>query len=527
MAEVFGPQVWKIKRFGMTNPARSKLHPSLSFRVAVCEAPVRGWVQWERDAPERLSVRTTLLAAAAALMVSACEAEPEVRYDLVLDDIVILDTRDGGLSPGRALAIQDGEIVRIAEAGALVGDTMIDGAGRYAIPGLWDSHVHATSNVEETLQRNFPLFLAHGVTQVRDMGTNIDRLTAVRAALAAEGAPAAPHLISGGPLLIIAELPWYGDIQLPVPDAAAAPDAVASLDAAGVDLLKAYSGLPEDSYRAIIAEAEARGLPVDGHVPDSIGFEGVIEAGQRTIEHLDLSALLSCAADPEGRYAGHINVQFGEGMAAYYALMADFYADLDWTRCGAALERHAEAGGAYTPTLVMELRDRSRVDPEAFTYMSEGGRDWCETNLAQIDDVPEADRERAYEAVEAALRELRDRGVTLLAGTDNPNYCLVPGVSLSWEFEAMEAAGLTRLHVLQSATLNPARIFQTGHPGYLAETAPADIVLLDANPLEGLETLRAPAGVMRSGEWFDAEALAGLRAQAAAFYAPAVDEDAP
>jgi imidazolonepropionase-like amidohydrolase len=460
------------------------------------------------------------LAGAAIYVLAGRDAGLEDGFDLVLDDVAVLDTRDGALSPGRAIAIRDGAIVRIAAAGSLQGAERVDGAGRIAIPGLWDSHVHAFGATEETLQRNMPLFLAHGVTQIRDVGSNDQQLVALREALAAEGAPAAPLIIASGPMLLPAELRWYQGIQIAVPDAEAAAPAIDQLEAIGADFLKAYSGLSEESYLAIMAEAQSRGMPVDGHVPDAVGLNGVVAAGQRTIEHLDLSALLSCVDDPEGRFDDHLGVKFGQGMAAHYALLEDFYGRLDWSICGAAFDALSARGGAFVPTLIMEIWDRGRTDPAVFDYMNEGSRGWCETNLSQIDAVPEADRERAYAAVQGVARSLHERGVTLLAGTDNPNYCLVPGVTLSWEIEALNAAGLTPLESLQAATLEPARVFGVGHAGYLAEGGPADIVLLDANPLDELTTLRSPSGVMRAGEWFDAEALEAMKAQAAAWRSP-------
>ncbi len=459
-------------------------------------------------------MRSSLALIAAIVLALVIAAISQTRAQapdrLLIDSVHLVDPETGVVTRDRALVIEDGRLADILPAGAaLEARERIDGAGRYVTPGLWDSHVHALGDVEDALDRVLPMFIAYGVTHVRDMASNLDRLQTVRAAIAEDSSRIAPTMLAAGPLLIEQEVRWYGDIQRAVGGPGAPEQAVEELAGAGVDFLKAYTGLSAESYAAVMAAADARGLPVDGHVPDSMGLIGVIDAGQRTIEHLDISAFLSCAGGPDGAFGNHIAIRFSVGMEAHMRNLAAFWDAFDWRTCGPALERFGARGGALTPTLSMEMRERGMIPEGALNRLSAGSRDWCLQGLEEIDAAPEEVRAAAYAALRGALLRVKAAGVTLLAGTDTPNHCIIAGLGLAAELELLAQAGLSPLEVLQSATANPARLF--GAPGGVERGAPADFILLDANPLEDVTAYRAPSGVYTQGRWFDDAALEALR----------------
>ena len=459
-------------------------------------------------------MRSSLVILAAillALLLNAATRTQEERSDrLIIDRVHLVDPLTGAVTRNQALVIEAGRIARIAPSGEVSElGPRVDGAGRYVTPGLWDSHVHALGDVEDALDRVLPLFVAYGVTHVRDMASNLDRLQAVRERIAEDPGQIAPQILAAGPLLIEQEVRWYGDIQRAVGEAGSAEAVVSELAEAGVDFIKAYTGLSAPSYAALIKAAETQGLAVDGHVPDSMGLIGVIDAGQRTIEHLDISAFLSCAGGPEGPFGDHLAVRFTVGMEAHMRGLADFMDAFDWESCGPALERFGARGGALTPTLSMEMRERALIPDGALDRLSAGSRDWCMQGLEEIDAVPAPVRQQAYDALARTLMRLKAAGVTMLAGTDAPNHCIIAGLGLSAELERLSEAGLSPLEVLRAATVNPARTF--GERSGVEAGAPADLVLLDVNPLEDVTAYRAPSGVYTQGRWFDEAALEMLR----------------
>jgi len=457
-------------------------------------------------------VPTAIVVAAVCLLTIGFKLEGSGRAErLVVDHVNIIDVVTGEVARDRSILIEDGVVRAIEPAGFDHGRAhLVNGADRYVVPGLWDSHVHSTGDVDDALGRTFPLFVAHGVTHVRDMASNLDRLDSVRRAIDTDQSQIAPHMLASGPLLIETELRWYGDIQRAVGEPGQPEAAVADLADAGVQFLKAYTGLSADSYEALMDAAGERGLAVDGHVPDSVGLVGVVDAGQRTIEHLDMSAFLTCAGGPDGPFGNHIAVRFNVGMEAHMRNIDRFWRSVDWEVCGSALQRFGARGGALTPTLSMEIRDRARLPEASLSSLSDASRAWCLQGLDELDAVPIEVREAAYAAVRDALMRVHSLGVTILAGTDAPNHCTVPGISLAVELEHLHEAGLSPLQVLQSATLNPASVFgqETGvRPGRRA-----DFILLDANPLQDITAYRAPSSIVIGRRVFDRAMLESLRA---------------
>ncbi len=456
-------------------------------------------------------ILTILAGLILAVIIAVLSRPPAASPDrLVVDGVHIIDVRTGEIAEDQAILVEAGRIIEITDAErSRSASRRVDGGGRYVIPGLWDSHVHATGDVTDALDRTLPLFLAHGVTHVRDMGSNLERVADIRTGIAADAGQLAPRMLISGPIMTEVELRWYGDIQRAIGEPGEADLAVQELVEADADFAKAYTGLSAGSYAALVAAATQSGLPVDGHVPDSVGLVGVVEAGQRTIEHMDISAFLTCAGGPDGPFGNHLALRFGVGMEAHMRNLANFWQAVDWDLCAPALEGLGGRGGALVLTLSMEIRERALVPPESLASLSEASRAWCLQGLEEIDAVPDAVRQTAYGAMAEALMRIKDTGVTLLAGTDAPNHCIVPGISLAVEMERLGEAGLTPLEVLRTATLNPAQVFggQTG----IEVGQPADFVLLETNPLNDITAYRQPTGVFTQARYLDRDDLQALR----------------
>lgn len=465
------------------------------------------------------SLRAGLVLLGLCCVASAGCARPSAEWqpsDRFLDNVTIVDLVAGEARPGQSVVIRDDRILAVRDARRmrLPDDAQVIGSGGFVMPGLWDMHVHALSDADDALARVLPLFIVNGVTGVRDMGSLVPGIVETRARLAADPALVAPDLFVAGPLLDGVKLPWYGDLPLVLEDAAAARRELPGLLEQGVDFFKVYDQLGEPAFEEVLAFAAENGLAVAGHAPAALGMLGAARAGQSTIEHLSVFALRECVAEPGAWFDRTIGAKFSGDYGNYYRTVGEFFAAVDQERCDEAYGAMARAGTFFTPTLVMELNDRARVDEDSLGFLAPASAGWCEQLLTTIDAADAAVREEAYAAFAAQLERMRGAGVALLAGSDTQNNCLVPGESLHWELQQLVELGLRPLDALRAATVNAAAAL--GRAEDLARVEPgfrADLLLLGADPLERVENARDLRGVMHNGRWYDEQALTTLRGE--------------
>ncbi len=366
------------------------------------------------------------------------------------------------------------------------GATRVDGKGRYLMPGLADMHIHlppGEGTPSDPAGQQLALLLAHGVTTAR-------ALVAAPTALALRERVARGEVL--GPTLRVAGPSFHGkSVQGPEQ----ARQRVREQKAAGFDLLKTHGGLGRETYDAMVAEAQAQGLPVSGHVTPDVGLARALEARQQ-IEHLDgyLAALL-----PPGDTAEVGQVEFGEVLSR-----------MDPARIPTLASATKQAGIFHSPTLALfeivasdgavpELRsDRSMryVPPAAVDKWSR------ELLTGPLAEAPAAGKHRFLELRRQVVRGLDAAGVPFLVGSDSPQLFMVSGFAMHREMEAMVAAGLRPLTVLQAATRNAATWFgEADRWGTVAPGQRADLLLLNGNPLEDVKLLRSLVGVMVRGTW--------------------------
>ncbi len=222
------------------------------------------------------------------LLLLGC-AETPVDADLVIEHVTLIDGSDTPPRADMSIAIKGEHIVAVAPSSAirhLNAPARIDARGQYLIPGLWDMHVHLFGYSESA----FPLFLANGVTTIRDVGGDLGQVLRLREEIRSKRM-LGPTMLVAGPTLdadyLVRALSGtpFERARAAVPDSLAGAFMVDSLARAGVDQIKVHSMTPRAAYFAILAQARRRGLPVVGHVPDSLLPDEAIAAGQRTIEH--------------------------------------------------------------------------------------------------------------------------------------------------------------------------------------------------------------------------------------------------
>ena len=402
-----------------------------------------------------------------------------------------------------------------AETTVPEGATRIEGKGRWLMPGLADMHVHTWS------PDDFPLFLANGVTTVRNMFGSEMQLGWRKQIEAGE--LLGPTMITAGPIIDGDPPVWPGSTVLT--DPAQAEPVVLEQKEAGYDFLKPYAGLKLDVYDALVAAAKKHGMRFMGHVPDAVGLERVIAAGQSSIEHLDGFAAVAQAADSP--YAGKTDSR----------LMLRAWKHVDGARLAGLADRCAKNGVWNCPTLVvlekwvgpeaaqaqMSRPEMKYVTPVLLAFWKPENSYLTRLPAEVLDAVAGGDADR-----KRCVGILHQHGARILAGTDMGNPFVVAGWALHEELANLVQAGLSPYEALRAATSGAAEFM--GAPkewGSVAVGARADLLLLEANPLEDVRNAAKRVGVMVRGKWFEQAALqAQLDELAARFVGGTGDEAA-
>jgi imidazolonepropionase-like amidohydrolase len=418
--------------------------------------------------------------------------------------VVIEGPRIIAVSPGTAPAVTPAKNARI-----------LDGTGRYLIPGLWDMHVHTAFGDWFPGGRDIilPLFIANGVTGVRDMGGDVPVLLAWRKQIAA-GDIVGPRMMISGPMLDAA-LP-NGKLRFPssvaVTTPASAATAVDSLKSQGVDFIKVQSVISHDAYLAAAAEAHKIGIPIVGHVPDKVRISEVIAAGQKSIEHL-MGSFEGCSSEEEKFISGQGNLKL-------------LLTAVDHKKCDALIAKLAQTQTWECPTLAwqrggtfLDQRDLKHDPLDKFVPAY-----WREVTWKRFFDemLPDLQRDplelrREYFARNLQMVGAQHRaGVPFLAGTDTaPAIYVLPGFSLHDELANFVEAAFSPMDALQTATSNPAKFFGTENTsGSIEQGKIADVVLLSANPLADINNTRKIEAVIANGRFYDRAALDLLLSQA-------------
>jgi imidazolonepropionase-like amidohydrolase len=418
-------------------------------------------------------VLLSILAACAAPAATTSAARSTQRAAIAFVDVRVVSMVDEVVRDHQTVVVEGGVIARVGPAGRVAipaGAVRIAGAGRTLVPGFADMHVHLPGDDEPPgeLDRILDLSLASGVTTLRGMQGAPGQL-ALRDRLRTAGRPA-PTLVLAGP-------PIAGPLA-----ADQARALVRDQQAAGYDAIKILGGIDLAVYRAIAAEASRAGIPVCGHVPQEIGIEAALAARQSSIEHL-----------------------MGYDAAARAPPPA-----LD------DLARRTRTARVWNcPTLdffaVASEPDEARLSRRAGLAYA-GADELAAWRSARRDRPPPpdaADRMRTRRAIAAALARA---GAPLLVGSDAPGPYSVPGFAYLEELRELHRSGLGRYDVLRAATRSAADYL--GQPtGAIAVGMRADLVLLDGNPLDSLEHLARPAGVMVRGAWLSRRDLDRLLAR--------------
>ncbi|HSJ08925.1 MAG TPA: amidohydrolase family protein [Longimicrobiales bacterium] len=425
-----------------------------------------------------------ILALAIALAAQVAGSAPAGDTVVVIRDAVVIPM-DGDTAvrlPHHSVVVRDGRVAWLGPDSMLpaVADArVIDAGGRFLMPGLMDMHAHVSESY-------LPLFLANGITTVRDMNGRPATL-ALRERVRA-GAVAGPRIVAGTPLLTGASWPVP---HVVVPDADSARALTRTIAAAGYDFIKIYDGLDSASYRVLVEFARSSGLRVTGHIPQALGLEGVLAAGQ-DLEHVEKIVWAT---------VGHA---------------------FDAARIPGIAAQVAQAGVWVTPTLFSQqvLTRQGSAEFAAYferpeiRYVDEGTLAWWRTlrrSGAAAPQDPAGTGARLHAFQRALVLALFHAGVPLLLGTDTPNPLVVPGFGIHDEIAALVDAGMPVYDVLRAGTARAGEwIGGASVSGVVREGGVADLLLLRHDPLLDPATLRRPDAVLANGRVLDRAALDAL-----------------
>lgn len=465
-----------------------------------------------------------LLAACAPVPPARPAAEP---VTVALAHVNVVDVESGRVMPDRTVLIA-GSRIRTVGPGARVrippGAQVVDGRGRYLVPGLWDMHVHSAASIE----REFPLYLALGITGVRNLHTTVDTGLALTQSIKRrlrDGTLIGPRFLANGPIIDGAGALWRGSVV--ARNAEEARRAVDSLARGGADFIKLYDYLSRDAFFAAVAEARRHGLSVAVHVPYSVSTVEAANAGVSSIEHM---RGLEFDCSPLG---DSLRAELSEVVAALAAgrskpaemfpvrerTLAAAVATRDEARCARAIEALRSRGVWVVPTLGWGSNDGGVIigDSARMRYVPPRTRAAWARIVEEDRRAPEPAWAKRTTAERGNIPLLLRAGVPLLAGTDVGNEFLVAGFALHDDLVQLVATGATPAEALRTATLNPARFLAaTDSMGTVREGKLADLVLLSADPLVDIANTRSIVGVVSNGRYLDRSALDRLLADAEA-----------
>ncbi|HET9530633.1 MAG TPA: amidohydrolase family protein [Blastocatellia bacterium] len=465
--------------------------------------------------------KVLILFAALLQAVSGQTAPHASRETLALTHVTVIDGTGAPPQSDMNVIIAEGRIAEIGKAARLgvpAGARVIDGTSKFLIPGLWDMHAH--TSYKEFLT----LFIANGITGVRDMGGSPSEFESLQQwrKLIADGVLSGPRIKAAG-----IHVDGPGAISRPesinVESAEDARRAVQTLKERGADFVKVYTMLSRQAFLSLAAEAQREGLPIAGHVPAAVSAAEASDAGQKSMEHL-FGVLYACSPREAQLRQEAAAAVAKSGIAVFVReeILAQIKSldSYDPKKAEALFARFARNGTRQVPTLVgwrslaASNEDSAESDPRLRYIPSERKQSWLKQSEALIKSLgPEfhSKRNRLLEKQYEIVRAMHRAGVEIMAGTDTAALYIYPGFSLHDELALLVRAGLTPMEALQSATRIPAKhLGLLDSLGTIEKGKIADLVLLEASPIENIGNTRKITAVITGGRLIDKQRLAQM-----------------
>jgi imidazolonepropionase-like amidohydrolase len=405
---------------------------------------------------------------------------------LVIEHVTLIDGTGAAAKPDVSVIIDNGRFVGIgASEKPPANAETIDGTGKFAIPGLWDMHVHLTITTEIAC----PALIANGVTGVRDMGGSLELVDWMRDRIANQTI-VGPHIFRAGPF-VDGSKPGVAD-RLVVWNAEDGRKAVGFLQARGVDFIKVHNGAPPEAFFALLKEAAARRIQTAGHIPLDVDPASAIEAGYNSIEHI------------VSLFEGPVRRKVSQGMAQSAAI-----AEFTDEKAKDLARLMVKKGAWFDPTLIFYWSLAHQADfkdhPDSRErYVSKSAKEFWK-NFPDRPATPEARRmlDEGFARFVQITSIMRSEKVRFLVGTDLAGRNIFPGFSVHDELALLVKAGLTPMETIVVATRNSAECLgQAKELGTIEKGKIADLVLLDQDPLVDIANTKKINAVIANGRLF-------------------------
>lgn len=436
---------------------------------------------------------------ALSLLFSCAQAPKKVSpTSILISNANIVDVRNGAILENQQVVVDSGKIKSILSnvdnPSAYV--TLIDAKGKYLIPGLTEMHAHIPQppTSEDRIEETLFLYISNGITTIRGMLGHPSHL--VLREKAKKGEILSPRIFTASPSL-------NGN------SVATKEEAIQKITAyqeEGYDFLKIHPGIQMDVFDQVVLTANEVGIPFAGHVPVAVGIRHALSSKFATIDHVDgfIEGLVPESENVDPTKNGF----FGFDVTPL----------ADTSKIDGLVKLAKENKVWIVPTQSLFERWFAPISSDALLLQSEMKymptttlADWKKRKDEYTGPEVNFDEKQwnQFTSIRRELiKKLQDNGHGMLLGSDAPQLFNVPGFSIQHEIESMYTAGLSPLEILQSGTINPAIFYgMEGTFGEIKETLDADMVLLDANPLENISAFKQISGVMIQGKWLSREII--------------------
>ncbi len=435
--------------------------------------------------------------------------------DILIENVNIIDVKSGSIVKGQDVVINGNKITKITEhyGNNIHSGIVVNGRNKYLIPGLWDMHVHMMRN--EWYKSQMPLLRANGITGFREMWGDLKIANYVKSQMLKDSLPyfrfvAPGHILDG-------KIPYW-DNSIPVASTGAAIRSVDSLINSRADFIKVYSFLHPDVFHAIAQRCKENNFPFAGHVPHTVRLTAAARAGMASMEHLYGFLAEACSNSDSAMALMELSVKAFEAGntkernrigVLFHSLVLDNFSEQKLKATSQVLK----ANNTYVVPTLATLRGIYFINDTSFTndprtkYMSEETLEYwkevTESDLKKNTEVDWQHKRKRWQVEQQIMRILIAENVPIMAGTDSDNPYAFPGFSLHDEMALYVELGMTPIDALRSATTVPARFLNMADSlGSIEEGKLADLVLLNANPLENIRNTTTIDAVIANGKLY-------------------------
>lgn len=438
-------------------------------------------------------IKKLILCISVLVFLASCSSVEKQKFDLLILNATIVDVETGALLPNKLIGITKDTIRLVDDMSNREkneGEQLLDAGNKYVMPGLWDMHVHfrgGDSLVEEN-KNLLPLFLAYGITSVRDAGGDMTPHVMRWRGKIQNGTLDGPTIFTSGPKLDGSGPAWPGSIKVVTQDDI--EKALDSLQLIGADYVKMYDGnLSEDTFYGIIQAAEKREMKTTGHMPLSANFMKAIDYGLDGTEHMYYT-LKACS--PLADSLTKLNLGYG--------MMDQILDSYDPQLADKVFSKMSDKNVFITPTLYIgkTLSGLGEVDHTRDSLLPYIGKGIQASYQGRVESAKRArarrddSRKKMGQLTMDMMVPMYDAGVKIIAGSDCGafNSFVYPGESLHEELKSFVKAGLTPQQALETSVINGPKFFELeGYYGSVTNGKVADLILVDENPLENIENI--------------------------------------